>query len=113
MARGHAGLAAIAVGNLVDNAIRYSPPDTAVTVVVARQGGHALLTVRDAGPGIPPGQRDEALRRFARLETGDAEGSGLGLSIVARIAELHGGALALADSPGGRGLEATLRFPAA
>jgi two-component system sensor histidine kinase QseC len=112
MAAGHAGLAAIALGNLVDNAIRYSPPDTAVTVRVAREGGRAVARVRDDGPGIPVGKRDEVLRRFTRLEGSAEGGSGLGLSIVARIADLHGEPLALGDGPAGRGLEATLRFPA-
>ncbi|HEX4944764.1 MAG TPA: ATP-binding protein [Usitatibacteraceae bacterium] len=113
MAMGHAGLAAIAVGNLLDNAIRYSPADTAVTVAVARDGGRAILSVRDEGPGIPAGRREDALRRFTRPEDSGTEGSGLGLSIVARIAELHGAALQLGDAAGGKGLVATLRFPAA
>lgn len=111
-ARGHAGLAAIAVGNLVDNAIRYSPPDTEVTVHLSTEGPRALLRVVDQGPGIPADRRAEALSRFTRLDTQAAEGSGLGLSIVARVAELHGLPLALADGPAGRGLEATLAFPA-
>ncbi len=113
MAAGHAGLAAIALGNLVDNAIRYSPPDTAVTIALSREPGRAVAAVRDQGPGIAPGRREEALRRFARLGDGEADGSGLGLSIVARIAELHGADLRLEDGPGGRGLAASLAFPAA
>ena len=113
LANGHAGLAAIAAGNLLDNAIRYSPEDTAVVLCVEKAAGQAVLRVRDQGPGIPAGRREAALRRFTRLDAGDAEGSGLGLSIVARIAELHEATLVLADGPGGRGLEATLRFPAA
>ena len=72
-----------------------------------------MVRVRDEGPGIPAGKREAALRRFTRLEGGAEGGSGLGLSIVSRIAELHGAALALGEGPGGRGLEATLRFPAA
>ena len=112
-AAGHAGLAAIAIGNLLDNAIRHSPPGTAVIVAIAKEGPGVLVRVRDEGPGIPAGKREAALRRFTRLEGGAEGGSGLGLSIVARIAELHGAALALDDGPGGRGLEATLRFPAA
>ena len=108
---GHAGLATIAIGNLVDNAIRYSPPDTAVTVAMAREDGVIAVRVRDEGPGIPAGRRAEALGRFSRLAPDAAEGSGLGLSIVSRVAELHGAAFALGDAPGGRGLEATLRFP--
>ncbi len=112
-ARGHAGLAALAASNLVDNAIRYSPPDTEVVVRVASEGSKVLMRVVDQGPGIPSTRREEALSRFARLDTQAAEGSGLGLSIVARVAELHGAPLALGDGPGGRGLEALLAFPAA
>ena len=110
-ATGHEGLAAIALGNLLDNAIRYSPPDSAVMVAVSREGKHACVRVRDEGPGIPKGRREAVLRRFTRLDDSGEEGSGLGLSIVSRIAELHGTPLALADAPAGRGLEATLRFP--
>jgi two-component system sensor histidine kinase QseC len=113
MVAGHEGLAAIALGNLLDNAIRYSPPDTDIVVIVSREAGHARAMVRDQGPGIPAGRRAEAMRRFARLGSGDAEGSGLGLSIVARVAELHAATFILGEGPHGRGLEATLRFPAA
>jgi two-component system sensor histidine kinase QseC len=113
MAMGHAGLAAIAVGNLLDNAIRYSPPDTAVTVTVAGCDRNCIVSVRDEGPGIPAGKRKDALRRFTRLDDTGTEGSGLGLSIVARIAELHGSAIVLDAGPGGKGLEATLHFHAA
>ncbi len=112
-AHGHAGLAAIAAGNLIDNAIRYSPPGTEIVVSVAAEGAKVLLRVVDQGPGIPAGRRQEALSRFARLDTQVAEGSGLGLSIVARVAELHGTPLALGDGPAGRGLDARLAFPAA
>lgn len=113
MARGHAGLAAVALGNLLDNAIRHSPPGGAVVVTVTREGALLALRVSDQGPGIPRARREEALARFARLDDSAREGSGLGLSIVARIAELHGSTLALDDGPAGRGLQATLRFPAA
>jgi signal transduction histidine kinase len=111
--RGAAALLAILLRNLLDNAIRYSPPDTDIVVIVSREAGHARAMVRDQGPGIPAGRRAEAMRRFARLGSGDAEGSGLGLSIVARVAELHAATFILGEAPLGRGLEATLRFPAA
>ena len=110
---GHAGLAAIALGNLLDNAIRHSPADTTVSVALSREAGRFAARVRDQGPGIPPARREEALGRFTRLDDEAREGSGLGLSIVARIAELHGAPLSLGEGPGGLGLEATLRFPAA
>lgn len=113
LARGHAGLAAIAAGNLVDNAIRYSPPDTEVVIRLSAEGERVVLRVVDQGPGIPAARRAEALSRFTRLDTQAADGSGLGLSIVARVAELHGSPLVLADGPAGTGLEATIAFPAA
>ncbi|MCW5593644.1 MAG: two-component sensor histidine kinase, partial [Burkholderiales bacterium] len=109
---GQSGLADIALGNLLDNAIGHSPPDTTVSILLAREGASVVARVRDQGPGIPPARREEALARFTRLDDAAREGSGLGLSIVARIAELHGAPVALADGPGGAGLEATLRFPA-
>ena len=113
LATGHAGLVAIAVGNLLDNAIRYSPPDSAVSVALSREGVRVLLRVRDEGPGIPRDRREAALRPFTRGDDTGEEGSGLGLSIVSRIAELHGAPPLLSGGPGGRGLDATLLFPAA
>ncbi|MBL0143786.1 MAG: sensor histidine kinase N-terminal domain-containing protein [Betaproteobacteria bacterium] len=114
LVHGFEGLAAIALGNLLDNAIRYSQRDTAVTVSIASDSRGYGLSVRDQGPGIPAADREAAQRRFTRLEgAAGEEGSGLGLSIVARVAQLHGTSLALGAGPGGRGLEATLRFAAA
>jgi signal transduction histidine kinase len=84
-----------------------------VSVAILREAGRFAARVRDQGPGIPPARREEALGRFTRLGDDAREGSGLGLSIVARIAELHGAPLSLGEGPGDRGLEATLRFPAA
>jgi len=110
---GQSGLADIALGNLLDNALGHSPSGTTVSVFLEREGHHVAARVRDQGPGIPPARREEALGRFTRLDDESREGSGLGLSIVARIADLHGSPLALGDAPGGRGLEATLRFPVA
>ena len=113
MTQGQAGLAAIAIGNLLDNAVRHSPAGSAIVVAVARDADHVVLHVRDQGPGIPAARHKEALQRFKRLDDGMTTGSGLGLSIVSRIAELHGATLQLGDGPGGKGLEVTLRFPAA
>lgn len=108
---GHEGLAVVAIGNLVDNAIRYGPEGGAVSVRIERSGAGYAVRVADEGPGIPASRREAALRRFTRLEgAAGEEGSGLGLSIVSRIAELHGGTLELRDGPGGRGLEAVLRL---
>jgi len=96
--------------NLVDNAVRYTPPGGQVDVSVERRDGAPALVVRDDGPGIPPGERAQVFQRFARGSHADAPGSGLGLAIVRRIAERHGATVTLADGPGGRGLEAVVRF---
>jgi signal transduction histidine kinase len=90
--------------------VRYTPPGGQVDVSVERRDGAPALVVRDAGPGIPPGERAQVFQRFARGSHADAPGSGLGLAIVRRIAERHGATVTLADGPGGRGLEAVVRF---
>jgi len=69
------------------------------------------LSVSDNGPGIPPEHRESVLRRFSRLANQETDGSGLGLSIVARIAELHKARLELLDGTGQPGLTVRLVFP--
>jgi two-component system sensor histidine kinase QseC len=108
--QGHAGLLAILLRNLIDNALRYSPAQTAVSVCVSRETDTVVLEVRDQGPGIPAAAREQVLRRFHRLEGAEAGGSGLGLSIAARIAQLHGARLELSDAAEGRGLRVRLCF---
>jgi two-component system, OmpR family, sensor kinase len=99
----------ILVGNLLDNAIRYTPDGGRVDVSVAHDDGAAVLQVTDSGPGIPPEERERVLRRFYRRPGSGATGSGLGLAIVKGIADRHGAALALDDAPGG-GLRVSVRF---
>lgn len=108
---GHAGLLSVLLRNLLDNAIRYSPEGTTVTVRVLPGSGSVTLGACDQGPGIPAQARAAALRRFHRLEGTEAPGSGLGLSIVARIAELHGARLTLQDGEAGRGLWVSVALP--
>ena len=97
--------------NLVENGLRHTPPGSTVTVTLARRDGGAEAVVADDGPGIPAGERDRVLRRFARLEASrSTPGSGLGLSLVAAIAGLHGIALRLGDNR--PGLAVSLGFPA-
>ena len=108
--KGHAGLLAVLIRNLVDNALRYSPPETEVEVKVSGAAEGVTLEVQDQGPGIPAAEREDALRRFHRLEGESSPGSGLGLSIVARIAELHHARLALLEGANGRGLRVAVRF---
>jgi signal transduction histidine kinase len=116
----HRELVVQALSNLVDNALKYSPQGTVVTlgarsVQPPRGGGRAVeATVTDEGPGIPPEDRERVLKRFVRLERGrGAPGSGLGLSLVAAIVQLHEAALTLEDGPNGAGLCIRLTFAAA
>jgi two-component system sensor histidine kinase QseC len=97
--------------NLLDNALRYTPAGGQVGVAVMPGERGVTLLVSDSGPGIPAAERENALRRFHRLAGQETEGSGLGLSIVARIAELHGARLELADGLGAPGLAVRLFFP--
>lgn len=99
-----------ALGNLMDNAERYGAAPFALAL--AREGDAVLLRVADRGPGVPPALLPRLGQPFLRgdLARGGG-GSGLGLSIAARAARLHGGALLLANDDGG-GFSATLRLPA-
>lgn len=102
---GNADMLRVLLRNLLDNALRYTPQGGKVSVSVTARS----LAVADNGPGIPAEERSNALRRFHRLAGQEITGSGLGLSIVARIAELHGARLELADNQ--PGLVARLEFP--
>ena len=95
----------------MDNAIRYTREGGHVWVSLARDGERVVLAVADDGPGIPAEARERALGRFTRLAPARAEGSGLGLSIVQRVAELHGAALSLGVGPDGNGLRVLVVFP--
>lgn len=100
------------VQNLVGNAVRHTPPGTAVEVRVHRADADAVLVVRDEGPGLDAPGLAHAFDRFWRADPGRAApgGTGLGLAIVRDIVEAHGGTVAL-DSAPGQGLTATVRLP--
>jgi signal transduction histidine kinase len=86
--------------NLLENALRHTPPGTHVRARVERSGAIATITVEDNGPGVPPEMRDRLFERFAR-GAGDRGGSfGLGLSIVKAVAEAHGGTVELREREG-------------
>ena len=98
-------------GNLVENAIKYSPDGGMVKVRVWGEASEAVLQVTDEGPGIPPALRERVFDRFFRNPDQTQSGSGLGLAIVRSVLEKHGGRIALSDGEGGRGLCATVWLP--
>jgi len=100
------------VRNLLDNAIKYTPPDGRVDLVTGAAEGVAWLIVSDNGPGIPEGDRERVFDRFFRRSGSDVDGSGLGLAIVREIADRHGATVKL-TSPGKLGgLDAEIRMEA-
>jgi len=98
--------------NLVDNAVRYTPPGGRVDVSVEAADAGARLSVSDDGPGIAPADRERVFDRFYRPAGNATSGSGLGLAIVRTIAEAHGASVALAPGADGQGLTVTVSFPA-
>ncbi len=110
--QGERDLLAQALANLVENALRHCPAPAAIEIALGDEAGRIALSVADRGPGVPAAERARVLRRFERLERSRAtEGSGLGLALVAAVAELHGGAVDLRDNR--PGLRAVLLLPAA
>jgi signal transduction histidine kinase len=109
-----------ALANLIDNAIKHGAPEPAegskgakpeVSVTARANGSMAEIAVTDRGPGVPASERERVLDRFVRLEASRSEpGSGLGLSLVAAVARLHGGTLRLEDNH--PGLKVLLSLPA-
>jgi signal transduction histidine kinase len=109
--RGHDQLLALALSNLVENALNHAPKGTAIAIDVRLDRGRPALSVGDRGPGIPEADRDRALGRFVRLDPSrGAPGAGLGLALVAAVARMHGAEVELGDN--GPGLRATIRFAA-
>lgn len=102
----------IVLRNLVGNALRYCPAGSRVEVEALRHAGRDRIAVRDDGPGVAAASRARLTERFFRVLGQEEGGSGLGLSIVQRIADLHGVKLAFGPGLGGRGLGVTLDWPA-
>ena len=104
-----------AAWNLLENAIRFTPPGGRVTIDSRDEGEHVALVVEDDGPGFPSDMIDRVFDRFfradpARSRTEEASGTGLGLAIVKGVAEAHHGTAEAANAPGG-GARVTVRFP--
>ncbi len=108
---GHRDSLRVMLGNLLDNALRYTTPGGRVDVAVWPEGNQAMLTVTDTGPGIPEAERERVFDRFYRLAQADIPGSGLGLAIVRQAVDGHGGRITLGGTPDG-GLQVTVQLPA-
>jgi two-component system sensor histidine kinase QseC len=105
-------LVAVLVRNLADNAIRYSPARARVKVSLARRATSLLLTVEDSGPGMQPADAKRLGERFFRVMGSGEVGSGLGWSIVRRIAQVHGAAIRTDKSAALGGLAVQVEWPA-
>ena len=100
------------VANLLDNAIRHTPPGTRISLATAMDGDRPTITVADEGPGIATADREKVFRRFYRCEQSrTTPGSGLGLTLVRAIADLHEAEITLLDNK--PGLKVVVTFPAA
>ena len=100
-----------AIVNLVQNAARYTGPHGRIDVVVERRGADAIVKVRDTGEGIPPDRLEHIFEPFVRL-SGTGPGLGIGLPLVRRVAELHGGGISASSDGEGHGSVFTFRLPA-
>jgi signal transduction histidine kinase len=119
-ARGNREFVAQALANLLDNAVKYTPAGGAVMLRARRRSsGEVEFSVTDTGPGVPDGDRARITQRFVRLENSrNQPGAGLGLSLVAAVAEAHRGRLEIDEGPGkvgemGPGLRVALVLPRA
>jgi signal transduction histidine kinase len=99
------------VANLVDNAVKYTPAGGSVWLGAETRGSRVAITVRDTGPGIPPGEQEKIWQRLYRGDHSRSQrGLGLGLSVVKALVEAHGGTVAVANHPDG-GAVFTIELP--
>jgi signal transduction histidine kinase len=100
-----------AIANLIDNALKFSPEGTQITFIAMLHNDTIEISIADQGPGISEADRERATERFFRAESArNTSGSGLGLALVAAVANLHNGTLRLRDNQ--PGLRAILSLPA-
>jgi len=113
--RGDRDAVTVALSNLVDNALKYSPGDTPVSVHVAHRGRMVGITVEDRGPGLSHHERRRVFRKFVRgaaAEEANVKGTGIGLAIVNAVVKAHGGRVDLHSVPG-HGSRFTMLLPRA
>jgi len=111
LAHARAEAIAIMLRNLLDNAIRYTPRAGRIGGTLGMDEGHARLAVEDTGPGIPEALRERVWERFFRPPGMESPGSGLGLSIVRQVLELHHGTAQTSPGKDGHGLRVEIRLP--
>jgi signal transduction histidine kinase len=102
----------ILVNNLVDNAVKYSPPQSPISIILKKDTNQAILEVRDKGTGIPKKEYKRIFQKFYRVgneDTRTSQGTGLGLYLCRKIAQDHNMQLRVSDNPGG-GTIFTVRF---
>ncbi len=102
------------IGNLLNNASRYSPPDTEIRVSATRDADGVVIMVRDQGVGIAAEQRDHVFDLFAQVDQARSSGKGglgIGLALARRLVEMHGGTIHVQSPASGRGSEFVVRFP--
>ncbi len=104
------------LGNLLNNAAKFTPEGGRISIELARDGEHATIVVRDSGMGIPASQLDRVFEMFARVDRGERrtmdQGLGIGLALSRRLADLHSGTLTATSEGEGKGSTFTLRLPA-
>ncbi len=104
----------IMLDNLLSNAVKFSPENNVISIVARSDGIHMTLDVADAGPGIPPAERERVFDPFYRGRTvagGPLRGSGIGLSVVRDYAQAHGGTAEVVDEPARSGARMRLTLP--
>jgi two-component system sensor histidine kinase QseC len=109
---GHTDAIYVMLRNLVENAVQHTPAGASVEIRCDMLDGVAELQVADRGPGVPAEERSKIFDRFYRLPGEPVDGSGLGLSIVRRVAQVHHASIDLSSGLDGRGLTVRVRFPA-
>ncbi|MBP6002704.1 MAG: PAS domain-containing sensor histidine kinase [Pyrinomonadaceae bacterium] len=111
MIRVNARAIAEVVYNLIENAAKYSQPETTITITAVQQGNSVLVSVADEGIGIPPEMREKVLEKFVRLDSGHSDGLGLGLAIARGIVEAQNGKIKIDSGENEIGTKVTLWLP--